>query len=55
MFKDSHEPRFQEKLINYGGLNIQASKNKFGAKGKGKKTTSQNIVEVTQDVTMLDY
>jgi len=36
-------------------LNVQASKKKSIAKGKGKKTIPQKIVELPRDVTMVDY
>ncbi len=52
MLRESHELGFQEKLVSSGGLDIQASKKRFAAKGKGKKTTP---LETIEDVTMVDY
>jgi hypothetical protein len=34
----NHEPDFQEKFASFGGLDVQARKKKFVAKGKEKKT-----------------
>jgi hypothetical protein len=53
--RESHKPNFQEKLVSSGGLDIQSSKKKSIAKGKGKKTTPLKIVEVQDDLTMVDY
>jgi hypothetical protein len=39
VLKESHELDFQEKLISFGGLDIQASKKKFSMKRKRKKTS----------------
>jgi hypothetical protein len=36
MFREGHELGFQEKLASFRGLNVQASKKKSIAKGKGK-------------------
>jgi hypothetical protein len=36
-------------------LNVQTSKKKFVAKGKGKKTIPQEIMELPRDMTMVDY
>ncbi len=55
MLKKNHEPGFQEKLASFEGSNIQANKKKSVVKGKGKKTTPLEIVEVPKDVTMVDY
>jgi len=46
VLKESHELGFQEKLASSGGLDIQASKKIFAAKGKGKKTTPLKTIEV---------
>jgi hypothetical protein len=55
LFRKNHELDFQEKLASSGGLNIQASKKKIVAKGKGKKTTPLEIIVVLKDVTMVDH
>jgi hypothetical protein len=39
VLKENDEPNFQDKLASFGGSNIEASKKKFAAKGKGKKIT----------------
>jgi len=54
-FKESHEPSFQEKLVSSRGSNVQMNKNKSTTKGKGKKTIPQEIVELLENVTMVDY
>jgi len=55
VLKENHELGFQEKLASFGGLDIQASKKRFTAKGKGKKTTPLETIKVLEDVTMVDY
>jgi hypothetical protein len=46
MLRESREPSFQEKIANSKGLNIQVSKKKSVAKGKGKKTIPLEIIKV---------
>jgi hypothetical protein len=48
MFKESRELSFQEKFASFGALNIQVSKKKSVAKGKGKKTNPLEIIEVLE-------
>jgi len=43
------------KLVSSGGSDIQASKNKSVAKGKGKKTIPQEIMELPEDVIVVNY
>jgi hypothetical protein len=53
--KKNHEFDFQEKFTSFGGSNVQVNKKKFVAKGKGKKTNFQEIMEFLEDMTMVNY
>jgi hypothetical protein len=48
MFRESHEPSFQEKFASSRGSYIRVSKNKSITKGKGKKTIPLKIIEVLE-------
>jgi hypothetical protein len=48
MFKESCEPIFSENIASSRGSNIQVNKKKIVAKGKGKKTTPLEIIEVLE-------
>jgi hypothetical protein len=48
-------PTSKRNLQAFGGSNVQASKKKSIAKGKGRKTILQEIMELLKDMTMVDY
>ncbi len=55
MLRESHELNFQKNIATSGGLDIQATKKRLVAKGKGKKTTPLETIKVLEDVTRVDY